>query len=159
MILAGSDSIVFSNDKGVTWNPASVTLIAPSGSPRPRSGRLASSYFLQEIGWLVYDSGYVLRSKDGGETWEQVAGPTQVWPDNTWPGSFALRFLTTEHGYQVGGDGVLRESYDSGFSWKIVPLNGERVADISCFDSNTCYAITDKARLLRIDSISPMIRR
>jgi len=158
VFLIGAEGIMRSADGGDTWNGAQ--LINPVRSKSSyRMGRPMSSFFLGALGWLVYEDGYVLRTGDRGQTWEQVARPTQVWPANTWPGSFTIRFLTTEHGYQIGGDGLLRESHDSGFTWKVVPLDPEKVADISCYGLRTCYAVTNRARLLQIDAISPMVAR
>jgi hypothetical protein len=149
---ASEDAIWCSRDAGESWAPAKIVFSPASGAVNRYLGNPMSMSFASLSGWLVYDNGTMFRTTDGGKTWVETARSTQIWPDNSWPGSFAVRFLTTDHGYQVGGDGVLRESRDGGLVWHPVALDGERVADLTCFDIRSCYALTDRQRVLRVEA-------
>jgi len=84
---------------------------------------------LRKIHFIDYDLGWIsggysslddfqplfLRSVDGGETWTQIPGMKYLIND--------FYFETCEHGWAVGEDnqnrGVILETFDSGFNWKV----------------------------------------
>jgi len=159
--LIGLSKVLVSSDWGTSWRLARFAFSSGEREAKvfkEATSRPMRSFFFGSGGWLVYEQGYIFRTDDHGQSWYELARPTQVWPTNTSPASFTIWFLTTDHGYQVGGDGELRESYDGGFTWRPLSLGVEKISDISCVDITTCYAITRSGRLLRVESVAPGLR-
>ena len=156
---AGSKSVLYSLDYGATWRESKFSFAANRSALFTSTLAWPSSLFTaRNVAWLVYENGYIFRSEDHGRSWYEVARSTQVWLDNLASAAPSIQFLTPDHGYVVGGDGVLRESHDSGFTWRPIPIGAEIVA-ISCYAIRSCYAVTATRQFLRIDSIAPGLRR
>ncbi len=62
-------------------------------------------------GWAVGEGGNIVRTNDGGATWESVASPTDV---NLW----AVAFANASFGFAVGDNGTILKW--NGSSWKAV---------------------------------------
>jgi photosystem II stability/assembly factor-like uncharacterized protein len=89
----------------------------------------------------------VLRSSDGGQTWESIATPVESV-------LFAVSFADERHGWVVGERGLLMRSRDGGRSWQVVPVSirdpggGDRPLDshlfgISAVSDHEAWAVGD----------------
>lgn len=72
---------------------------------------LNSIFFLNEnIGWVVGNSGAMLKTTDGGNSWESKAsGVTSR--------LHSVRFADIKHGWAVGDFGVIIKTHDGGETW------------------------------------------
>ena len=95
--------VVTSDDDGKTWrlvkSPVQSTLTAVSFAD-------------DRHGWAVGHDAVILRSTDGGETWEQTFSA----PDKEAP-LLNLWFENSEHGYAFGAYGSFYETGDGGKTW------------------------------------------
>lgn len=85
-----------------------------------RLSRLAEQRLITAIGHVgdkdlvaVGERGHILRSTDGGRSWQQSASP--VSSDLT-----AVQFVDANTGYAVGHDGVVLRSDDAGKNWRLL---------------------------------------
>lgn len=60
--------------------------------------------------WVVGDSGTILHSADGGQTWGQQNSGTRARLDG-------VHFIDTQHGFAVGHDGLILGTADGGGHW------------------------------------------
>ena len=96
--------IVISEDDGKTWRVIK----------SPTQSMLNAVFFVDDRhGWAVGHDAVILRSDDGGETWEQ----TYSAPDKEAP-LLNLWFENAEHGYAFGAYGTFYETGDGGKTWK-----------------------------------------
>lgn len=96
-------TIITSDDTGLTWSPQS------SGT----TTWLKSAYFTDDSnGWVVGD-GVILKTSDGGETWNTVPGE---WEQEGWYLQDVF-FLDTNDGWAVGEDGRVLVTHDGGDTW------------------------------------------
>lgn len=104
VVAAGERGRVFvSDDQGRTWRHAKT----------PTQSTLTAVYFRDaQHGWAVGHDAVILRTLDGGETWEQ----THFAPDAQKP-LLDVWFETSERGYAVGAYGSFYETIDAGASW------------------------------------------
>jgi photosystem II stability/assembly factor-like uncharacterized protein len=100
--------ILHSDDAGRTWVQA----------PVPASAGLTAVYFADEKnGFAVGHVETILRTRDGGETWELV----HFEPDNAQP-LLDVCFTDASHGIAVGAYGVIYTTADGGSVWSQVPF-------------------------------------
>lgn len=98
---------------------------------------LAIHFENENDGWSVGDFGRILRTTDGGETWnQQSSGTTRA--------LFSVDFLNTDDGFAVGGYGTLLTTHNGGESWS-TSLVGESsmVNKIIFTDNNTGWIGAD----------------
>ena len=105
VIAAGERGNVFvSDDQGQTWRHART----------PTQSTLTALYFRDaQHGWAVGHDAVILRTLDGGETWEQ----THFAPDEQKP-LLDVWFESADKGYAVGAYGSFYETSDGGASWR-----------------------------------------
>ncbi|SDG80583.1 Uncharacterized protein SAMN05216588_10122 [Pseudomonas flavescens] len=70
----------------------------------------------------VGERGFILRSKDGGQSWQQMEAPVSVTLTR-------VTFPTAEQGWAVGHAGVVLHSRDGGRSWRL-QLEGRQAAQL-----------------------------
>jgi photosystem II stability/assembly factor-like uncharacterized protein len=118
LIAAGAwGHVVLSDDDGKTWRQATRV---------PTTSTLTSISFVDERrGWAVGHDALILRTTDGGETWEQQhidreqeAPLLSVW------------FRDAQFGIGVGAFGMTLETRDGGESWKRRPLTDDPEDDL-----------------------------
>ena len=100
--------ILHSTDAGRTWTQA----------PAPTSANLTAVYFADEKhGWAVGHVETILRTQDGGDSWELVhfepASPQPL---------LDVAFADAAHGVAVGAYGVIYVTADGGKVWSQVPF-------------------------------------
>jgi photosystem II stability/assembly factor-like uncharacterized protein len=96
--------ILISEDDGNSWSQAQV----------PTRATLTGVYFIdRQRGWAVGHDQVILRTRDGGTSWELVY-------ENAAAESPLLDvyFLDAEHGYAIGAYGQFLETFDAGSSWE-----------------------------------------
>jgi photosystem II stability/assembly factor-like uncharacterized protein len=100
--------ILHSDDDGRTWTQA----------PVPASANLTAVYFADaKNGWAVGHVETILRTTDGGDSWELV----HFDPENPQP-LLDLCFSDASHGIAVGAYGVIYVTQDGGAVWSQVPF-------------------------------------
>ncbi len=104
LVAAGERGHIFlSDDEGGTWrsvkSPVEVTLTA-------------LFFHDAKVGWAVGHDAAVLRTEDGGETWQLARSA----PEDERP-LLDVRFGSTEHGIAIGAYGMFLESRDGGRTW------------------------------------------
>ena len=86
-------------------------------NPLPQGNTLNDVFFLnQDMGWAVGELGIIIRTLDGGETFE-------VLKSNVQENLNSVEFFTSQHGFVVGDNGTILET-DNG------------VIDKYCYDNN-----------------------
>ena len=96
--------ILISVDNGDSWKQM----------PVPTRATLTGVHFIDsQNGWVVGHDQVILRTRDGGKTWELVH-------ENIDAESPLLDvfFLDAKHGYAIGAYGQFLESFDAGDSWE-----------------------------------------
>jgi photosystem II stability/assembly factor-like uncharacterized protein len=100
--------VLHSTDRGTTWTQVQV----------PVSANLTAIHFADEKhGWAVGHVEAIIRTRDGGDTWELV----HFEPGNPQP-LLDVRFVDREHGIAVGAYGVVYATSDGGAVWSQMPF-------------------------------------
>lgn len=124
-VLCEYQQMIFrTRDSGTTWSPQSVSNLGVTGY-------LRDIYFKDlQKGWVVSSDGYILRTFDGGSTWEVQNGS---------PYPFALKkicFANAYKGFIIGASGHLLGTLDGGENWtQLTPSLSGDIQDI-VFDHN-----------------------
>ena len=105
--------ILLSDDQGRSWRFAA----------SPTEATLTAVHFVgARLGWAVGHDATILRSEDGGDTWEQV----HIAPDENAP-LLDVWFADAEHGLAVGAYGLALATADGGRTWNRIRLDdGDR---------------------------------
>lgn len=102
--------ILISTDKGETWLQASV----------PTRAMLTGVFFFDEnLGWAVGHDSAILRTTDGGTTWELVN-----WAPEEEAPFFDVWFSDAENGLAIGAYGACFATTDGGVTWDFVSVDG-----------------------------------
>jgi photosystem II stability/assembly factor-like uncharacterized protein len=97
-------SILLSDDNGSSWRRAA----------SPTESTLTAVYFHDDkLGWASGHDAVILRTSDGGETWQQ----TLFAPEKETP-LLDVCFLNERQGFAVGAYGTFYESADGGMTWR-----------------------------------------
>ncbi len=130
-------TVIKTTDAGVTWQ---VML--------DRSGPwLKGLFFIDNLsGFAVGDSGVILRTINGGLSWDSVVAPLQR--------DFnAVTFISADTGFIIGGNSqrqTVLKTNDGGANWLIVmDTTGAMLNDISFADTLTGYAVGNSATVLK----------
>ena len=103
------------------FRPAQISLInSRSKSPTPRKPQNSTTKaWLEAIwftdkkhGWAVGETGTIVVTANGGETWN-------VQESGTRRGLFGLHFLSEKEGWAVGEDGLILKTNDGGENWLV----------------------------------------
>lgn len=102
----------------------------PAANPSERMPLSPSSLLLdiaivQEEIIVVGERGHILKSKDGGGSWRQIATPTRATLTNVF-------FVNEKHGWASGHSGIILSTLDGGDSWNSI---SEPDSEISFFDT------------------------
>lgn len=133
-----SKELYVSNDGGKSWN----IVMLPKGVMHRMT-------FLDDTNGWVVGSGYVLHTKDDGQTWEQISKPTNY-------DLSEITFVNSKVGYVGGGAErgcqIFRTS-DGGKTWSKVYENFEEgiIFDLVALDEKTAIAAINDSFLLRTE--------
>jgi len=109
----------------------------------------------QKNGLLIFGSGLIAKSTDGGNTWCGIADlPTSASPDDCrteLPGKFRdIAFRDADHGIALDCLGVMFESSDGGATWR--KLEDSMQFDRILFhDKKNAWVATRNAELIKVD--------
>ena len=101
--------ILTSTDKGSSWQQASV----------PTRATLTAVYFNdRDLGWVVGHDSVILRTSDGGSSWEIVN-----WAPEEESPLLDVWFSDADKGFAVGAYGSFYRTSDGGVTWSFEPIN------------------------------------
>lgn len=133
--------ILVSTDLGVTWTQ----------KPAPTRATLTGVWFRgRELGWAVGHDSVILRTRDGGETWERVNwAPEDESPFlNVW-------FDSDDVGYAIGAYGSFAVTQDGGETWEYVPVTEDEfqphLNQIAETDDGTLFMSAEAGTIFRSD--------
>ena len=115
LLTAGAmGEILYSDDKGAHWSPAKLN--------QDRQALIVSMAFApdKKLGFAVGHEGWILRTKDGGSNWEEVAFAKE----NGEP-LMSIARLPSGDWITVGAFGRALESKDGGQTWQALTLPAE----------------------------------
>jgi len=101
----------------------------------------------EKIGFAVSITGRIIKTKDFGKTWEQIASPTSL-------PLLSVQFLNEQTGFIIGGDnqcGVLLKTLNGGETWIIQDLNLTRAPNSICFLSPSTGFISGADLLIKTE--------
>jgi photosystem II stability/assembly factor-like uncharacterized protein len=141
LIVGGNGTILFTEDAGTTWHPATL-----AGEARPR---LNSVFFInQKHGWAVGNHGKIYATMNGGKYWrEQNSTVTKSLTD--------IFFLNTAEGYAVGDEGTILHTTTAGNVWnEVEPIVKHRLERIF-FVGKKGFVVGFGGTILSYDATSP----
>jgi photosystem II stability/assembly factor-like uncharacterized protein len=118
--------VLYSDDAGRSWTQVQV----------PASANLTAVHFVDDHhGWAVGHDEVILRTEDGGLTWER----TRFNPESSQP-LLDVWFADSQRGLAVGAYGIILSSSDGGRTWaeapfEPVPLGGTQDYDPDDYDA------------------------
>jgi photosystem II stability/assembly factor-like uncharacterized protein len=131
--------ILWSDDSGATWTQADV----------PTNVTLTGVFLLdRSTGWAVGHDAVVLRTTDGGRTWElQRSAPEEERP------LFDIHFADAAHGLAVGAYGAFLVTANGGATWEERPISDLDVHlhHVARAPSGTLYIAAESGSLFRSD--------
>jgi len=125
---ASYQAVYKTTDAARTWKKIAL----PEGMQNP----LAMVFPTNTTGYIIYSSNRIIKTIDGGETWNVL---TNV-PQSTDPYQKLMSFSDPDHGYIVI-DRLLYKTSDGGANWTPVPLN--TFASAICAVSEDVALISD----------------
>ncbi len=92
--------------------------------------------------WIVGDGGIILRTQDGGVTWQKQVSPTNK-------NLYSVYFTDNSNGWAVGDDGTIIRTMD-GSNWQIIssPIQGRRLRCVNFYGFNNGWAVGDLGTIL-----------
>jgi len=95
--------ILLSQDQGESWSQQEVPT---------RSGLNAVFFHDRNLGWAVGHDGVIVRTQDGGATWERV-----YWAPEDENPLMDVWFKNADEGFAIGAYGSFFETFDGGTTW------------------------------------------
>lgn len=110
-----------------------------------------SSSCVDRYCWLCYSTGVLLRSEDGGRSWDLISREGQMWAQPLALNFGKVQFLTAAEGYWLGADRVLRLTRDGGDHWTPFVEGKGEMQDFFCLDKSRCVALSSSGVIYRIE--------
>ncbi|MGJ5814377.1 hypothetical protein [Paludibaculum fermentans] len=117
------NSILRTDDGGRHWLEAPIERVPVAN--RAGAGWVAppiNLHFLDgndQIGWIGYENGEILKTTDGGQHWQQLVRKDEIWSRIVGFGHWGWVYFATESiGWTLGGQGTLFETRDGGTTWQ-----------------------------------------
>lgn len=129
--------IVISIDAGETWNQVEV----------PTRATLTGVYFHDvDLGWVVGHDAVILRTTDGGSSWERVHWA----PENEEP-FFEVWFSDAENGIAIGAYGSYYSTTDGGTSWeyRLIDEDGWHLHRVARSEDGQLYIAAEAGSIYR----------
>jgi len=145
-VALGGNDVFFTKNGGKEWRQAvfKPECVDPEfikfADSRPRAVA-----FAENLAWLSYDNGRVLRSIDGGESWCDLLRPEEVWHPGEQGAFFRqLYFLDSINGWGLQDNGKLFKTEDGGRVWSKIDLSGEGVWEVRFFKDHAVLVTREK---------------
>ena len=91
---------------------------------------------LDKIGYAVGSSGAMIKTNDGGTTWETLKSGTENNLNSVY-------FINNDIGYAVGDEGIIIKSIDGGVTWDVLNSGTtDPLGYVQFTDENTGFAVT-----------------
>ncbi len=92
--------------------------------------------------WIVGDGGIILKTQDGGITWQKQVSPTDK-------NLYSVYFVDNTNGWAVGDNGTIIQTKD-GSNWQTVssPAGGRRLRCVNFYGFNNGWAVGDLGTIL-----------
>ncbi len=140
MVIVGERGrVLVSRDAGRNWTRAQ----APT-----RATLTGVDFHDARHGWAVGHAGIIVRSHDGGLSWETVyAAPEEQRP------LLDVLFASAEHGFAVGAYGLMLETRDGGDSWqpRRIGDGDQHLNQISAASTGRLYIAAEAGAVFRSD--------
>ncbi len=127
-------SIIKSEDGGLSWYQIEVNL---------SKDLYAVCFVTDSLGYVAGDN-IVMRTRDGGKTWETVMATTDYYTD--------IYFKDADHGWLAGSYGTILRTVDGGQNWKLATVAGSTLNWINAIhflDFQTGFAVGDNSIILK----------
>ena len=109
VVVGGRGHILTSTDNGRSWQQNEV----------PSRGALTGVYFHdRDLGWAVGHDSAILRTADGGTTWELVN-----WAPEEENPLLDVWFSDADNGFAIGAYGSFYRTSDGGKTWSLEPIS------------------------------------
>lgn len=109
VVVGSRGHILISDDEGESWRQMEV----------PASATLTGVYFHdRNLGWAVGHDSVILRTSDGGATWNLVN-----WAPEEESPLLDVWFADAENGFAIGAYGSFYRTSDSGETWSFEPIS------------------------------------
>ena len=129
---ACSGGWLMTKDGGLSWKSEELTVPVTSiFFTSPSSGYLGTSSYFEDY-WDAPFHFTILKTIDGGETWEQVV------ENSSWVGNVKIRFVNEEIGYAFKVDNIFSTT-DGGKTWTASPQDGY-VGSLAVGDDDVAFA-------------------
>lgn len=137
-IVGGNGTILFTEDAGLTWHPATV-----AGESKPK---LNSVFFInQRNGWAAGNQGKIYATINGGKYWrEQDSKVAKNLSD--------VFFLNTAEGFAVGDEGTILSTTTAGNVWNEEETGTRHKLERIFFIGQKGFAVGFGGTILRYDS-------
>jgi photosystem II stability/assembly factor-like uncharacterized protein len=109
VVVGGRGHILTSTDNGNSWQQREV----------PSRGALTGVYFHdRDLGWVVGHDSVILRTSDGGQSWELVN-----WAPEDENPLLDVWFSDADNGFAIGAYGSFYRTSDGGETWSLEPIS------------------------------------
>ena len=137
-----TEGMIFkSTDRGMTFDRVSSVDHNDARNKYFRSITFSDS----ATGWVVGDSGIILKSIDSGYTWQRQ-------PSLTTDTLTKIRFCNHYFGWASGGSKIFLTG-DGGETWQDKSiLTSTKVSDVFCSDPQNCWAVGDDGLILHLSN-------
>ena len=145
--VGGDGTILRTEDAGMTWQSVNLdwSMLIPDELLELGvvSINLYDIFFLTDtLGWIVGDSGTVLRTTDGGKQWS-------VTNMGASPSLFSVCFVNEQEGVAVGSHGFCLKTHDGGQSWEKFNIGTENSLYSLAFYKDYGVAVGDLATVVK----------
>lgn len=139
VFVCGYGVLLRSFDSGQSWEPVDL------------EGDLFTDiqFVSEDIGYMTGHQGSILKSIDGGTTWEKLRNANR--PIQRRQRFEALWFFNENDGIVVGEKGVFWRTRDGGENWSEADLGiEEKLNSVFCVNSSTCYVVGENGIIIKV---------